>query len=215
MEPRELIRAVNDADNDTLKKIKAVVDFRIGNERNGGKGLSTEERLFYQSIVTTLAQHQAGFATYEDADNATRLPGFNLDSLRSAKQVVDSIYEQSLGPNTLSKAKFYRLSSACAYKWITAQQDRRAVLNRTKKVLDEKRKEGTGGDDEAVAALRQVVKVFSPETASVNRSVKGMLLALESADTVLEEAFPGYIKSGLLRMILARGSNSAAQEAVD
>ena len=214
MDQRELIRAVNEVDPATLKKVKAIADFRLGSHHNKN-GLSTDEQLFYQSILTILAQNNAGFAEQSDISQLTRLPGFNVDELRAAQRAVDALYERSFSPGTLSKAKFYRLVAACAFKWITAQPKRRHALNRAREMLHDRQRGGGSRDAELESVLKHMVKVFSEETVSINRSVKGMITALQSADVLLEEAFPGYLQSGLLRMILQRGNDKAVLEAVE
>lgn len=200
MDEKELIRAVSAADQATLKKVKAVVDFRVSDkDTRGGKGMDSEERQFYNAIVKTLARNNAGFANYEDAEHGTRLPGFNLQELREAKEAVDQVYSQSFGDSTLTRERFYRLMASCAFRSIEDQQKRRYALDHAKRVLSDH-----NPDKEVAKALRHLIDVFSRETLTINRSVKGMLAVLKYADDVLDEAFPGYARSGLLQMIVRR-----------
>lgn len=207
MDEKELIRAVNSAALGTLKKIRAIADFRLGNEGFQGtrasRGLNTDEQLFYSAIVTTLARHHAGFAEFADAEKCTRLPGFDREELRAAYQVVDRIYTQSFSETTLSRAKFYRLLAACAYKWLQTNQERRNAVRYARRALQNS-PGPQNSDDERDRALRYLISVCARDTVPLNRSVKGMIKALQAADTILEESFPGYMQSGLLRMIVER-----------
>jgi len=200
MEPKELIRAVNETDEQTLRKIKTVADFRL--ESTNLTRPDQQDRTFYSAIVNVLAQNCAGMATHSAADSALPLPGYDVAALKSARAAVDAIYPQTMSRNSLTVNKFYRFVATCAYRYITQQHESRYVVADLRDALANVDPQQSEEVDQVVSKARKLIASVENDQISANRSVKGMLTVLQSPQMILEDAFPGYVKSGLLGMVV-------------